>query len=272
MAIYAMSDIHGMYGPLMRRIKQLDMESIKSGKDKLILLGDYIDVGNNSFKVLKTIYNLQQEIGADNMIVLMGNHDKWFIDFLDGYNNDWLSDFRSFTVVEAFLTEAENKHLNNIINHKEPGREKTYQIVKFVRRCLMDSYGDMINWIKKLPLYYKTEKQIFVHAGIDEDAKDWWETGTSDEMFIEKYPPSKGNFYMDIIAGHVSTSTASGDRNQHDIFFDGESHFFIDGIDSYPNSVRDDDRIIPLLVYEEIDGEGEYFSLLENGERILLRL
>ena len=91
-------------------------------------------------------------------------------------------------------------------------------------------------------------------------------------MFIEKYPPSKGKFYMDIIAGHVSTSTASGDRNRHDIFFDGESHFFIDGIDSYPNSVRDDDRIIPLLVYEETDGEGEYFSLLENGERILLRL
>ena len=59
MAIYAMSDIHGMYGPFMRRIKQLNnLETVKLGIDKLILLGDYIDVGNNSFKVLKTIYEL----------------------------------------------------------------------------------------------------------------------------------------------------------------------------------------------------------------------
>ena len=72
-----MSDIHGMYEPFIRRIKQLNnLESVKAGKDKLILLGDYIDIGNNSFKVLKTIYELQKEVGADNMIVLMGNHDK----------------------------------------------------------------------------------------------------------------------------------------------------------------------------------------------------
>ncbi|WP_155951021.1 metallophosphoesterase [Pseudobutyrivibrio sp. MD2005] len=53
-----------------------NLESVKAGKDKLILLGDYIDIGNNSFKVLKTIYELQKEVGADNMIVLIGNHDK----------------------------------------------------------------------------------------------------------------------------------------------------------------------------------------------------
>ena len=253
MAIYAMSDIHGMYGPLMRRIKQLDLDTFKSGKNTLIMLGDYINVGNNSFKVLKTLFDLQKEIGEKNMIVLLGNHDKWFIEFLEGRNNEWLSDFRNFAVLEAFLTEEENAKLNNMINHMEPGREKTKQIVKFVRQCLICSYGDILKWLKNLPLYYKTDNQIFVHAGIDEDAEDWWETGTSDEMFFEKYPPTKGKFYMDIIAGHVSTSTASGNKDMHDIFFDGENHFFIDGIDSYPNSTKDDDRVIPLLVYEEYD-------------------
>ena len=272
MAIYAMSDIHGMYGPLMRRIKQLDLNTFKSGKNTLIMLGDYIDVGKNSFKVLKTLFDLQKEIGDKNMIVLLGNHDKWFIEFLEGHNNGWLSDFRSFAVLEAFLTEEENTKLNNMINHMEPGREKTNQIVKFVRQCLMSSHGDILKWLKNLPLYYKTDNQIFVHAGIDEDAEEWWETGTTDEMFIEKYPPTKGKFYMDIIAGHVSTSTASGNKDMHDIFFDGENHFFVDGIDSYPYSTKDDDRVIPLLVYEEYDGYGVYYSLLENGEKKLLRL
>ena len=31
------------------------------------MLGDYIDVGNNSFKVLKTLFDLQKEIGDKNM-------------------------------------------------------------------------------------------------------------------------------------------------------------------------------------------------------------
>lgn len=48
--------------------------------------------------------------------------------------------------------------------------------------------------------------------------------------------------------------------------------FFVDGIDSYPYSTKDYDRVIPLLVYEEYDGYGVYYSLLENGEKKLLRL
>lgn len=276
MAIYAMSDIHGCYGSFMRRINQLNnLESVKAGRDKLILLGDYIDGGNNSFKVLKTIYELQQEVGADNMIVLMGNHDKWFLDFLEGKNDEWIYGFRSFSVLEQFLEEKQIEGLNNIINKIDPGKNKSLKLVKYVRECLLTRHGEMIRWYKKLPLFYKTENQIFVHAGVDEEAEDWWETGTSDEMFIEKYPPSRGEFYMDIIAGHVSTSTASGDINLHDIYYDGKSHFFIDGIDSYPNSTRDDDRIIPVLVTGESkhgkhrDGR-YYFSLKEDGKTELI--
>ena len=269
--IYAMSDIHGMYGPFMRRIRQLNnLETVKLGEDKFILLGDYIDVGNNSFKVLQTIHDLQIEAGTENMIVLMGNHDKWFIDFLAGKNDYWLSDFRSFAILEGFLTAKEMDELNHIINHMEPGRAKSTRLVKYINDSLMKRHADLIRWYKKLPLYYKTDTQIFVHAGVDEEAEDWWETGTPDEMFLEKYPPTTGKFYMDIIVGHISTSTASGDRNNHDIYYDGGNHFFIDGIDSYPNSVRDDDRTIPLLEYTSDQNQEQYFSLHEDGSRTLL--
>ena len=47
--------------------------------------------------------------------------------------------------------------------------------------------------------------------------------------------------------------------------------FFIDGVDSYPYSTKDDDRVVPLLVYEECDGYGMDYSLLENGERKILK-
>lgn len=274
-AIYAMSDIHGMYGSFMRRIRQLNnLESVKTGKDKLILLGDYIDGGNNSFKVLKTIYELQKEIGSENMIVLMGNHDRWFLNFLEGKDYAWIYGFRSFSVIEPFLDDTQIEGLNHIINKMNPGKAKSNRLTKYVSDCLMKNHGDLINWYKNLPLYYRTDTQIFVHAGIDEEAGKYWHVVTPDDMFIEKYPPTKGKFYMDIIAGHVSTSTASGNRNNHDIYFDGKSHFFIDGVDSYPNNTRDDDRVIPVLVYEEetVNGttSGLYFSLQEDGKKKLI--
>lgn len=272
MAIYAMSDIHGMYEPFMRRITQLNnLESVKAGKDKLVLLGDYIDVGKNSYKVLKTIHDLQAEIGTDNMIVILGNHDKWFIDFINGHNSEWLLDPMSFDTLESFLSDEENVQVNDMINHMEPSALKSQTIERYVRDCLKASHGELLSWLKQLLLYYKTPNQIFVHAGVDEEAEDWWETGTSDDVFLGKYPPTTGEFYMDIIAGHVSTSTASGNRDLHDIFFDGSSHFFIDGIDSYPYYITDEHRVIPLLIYEECDGKGKYFSLLESGEKIIIK-
>lgn len=272
MSIYAMSDIHGMYKAFVRRVEQLDdLRDIKAGKDKLILLGDYIDVGADSYKVLNYIYQLQQEVGSDNMIVLMGNHEKWFIDFLEGNNEEWLSVSRRFDMLEDFLTGEENTVLIDIINKMEPVRAKNRKIVTHVRECIMSSHGDLIRWMKKLPLYYKTQNQIYVHAGVDEEAGDWWETGTTDEMFIEKFPATTGEFYMDIISGHVSTSTVSGDKDRHDIFYDGMSHYYIDGIDSYPYETKAENRVIPVLIYEERDGKGRYYSLGENGEKMEIR-
>ena len=89
MKIYAMSDIHGMLRPFRDRLEQLNMDEIRSGKAKLILLGDYIDRGYNSMKVLDTIYSLQKDLG-EGLIVLKGNHDQWFLDFLHGKDSQWL--------------------------------------------------------------------------------------------------------------------------------------------------------------------------------------
>ena len=34
---------------------------------------------------------------------------------------------------------------------------------------------------------------------------------------------------MKIVAGHTGTAEISGDPGFHDIYFDGESHYYIDG-------------------------------------------
>ena len=268
MAIYAMSDIHGMYEPFIRRIKQLNnLESVKAGKDKLILLGDYIDIGNNSFKVLKTIYELQKEVGADNMIVLMGNHDKRFIDFLTNNYDDWISESENFCMVKSFISAQQTRELCYKVHRTETVFGNTALIAESLRKYIFQNHHELIKWYINLPYYYKTASTIFVHAGIDEEAVDLWEVGTSNEMFIEKYPHETGYFYMNIVAGHVSTSSIAKDYNFHDIYYDGQSHFYIDGIDSYMSTVEAESRSIPVLVCEENGIDCIYYSLKEDGTK-----
>ncbi len=264
--IYAMSDIHGMLRPFHKRLDQLNMDKIRSGKAKLILLGDYIDRGFNSLGVLETVCKLQSDLG-DNVIVLIGNHDKWFLDFLRGDDNNWLGNYQSTAFVSQFMPNDGMGRINHLVS-----RGKQYLASDLVRKAFEAYNKDLFSWMKALPLFYETEHQIYVHAGIDEEAEDLWAFGTSDEMFIEKYPPTTGYFYKDIIAGHVSTSTASGDRSNHDIYYDGESHFYIDGIDSYPHTANEDDCIIPLLQYTEEKGVGCYYSIgLDNQKNLICK-
>ena len=57
--LFIMSDIHGCLNEFIRRIHDLDdLESVKTGRDKLILLGDYIDRGPENYKVMQKVYDV----------------------------------------------------------------------------------------------------------------------------------------------------------------------------------------------------------------------
>ena len=70
-----------------------------------------------------------------------------------------------------------------------------------------------------------------MHAGIDEEAEDLWQWGTDDFIFTNKYPAQIGKFYgvWKIVAGHVGTMVISDDPWFHDIYYDGEAHYYIGG-------------------------------------------
>ncbi len=75
---------------------------------------------------------------------------------------------------------------------------------------------------------------------MDEEADDLWEWGTDDFTFTEKYPAQTGKFCMNIVAGHIGMAVISGDPCFHDIYYDGESHYYIDGTTL-------DSGIVPIL-------------------------
>lgn len=103
----------------------------------------------------------------------------------------------------------------------------------------------MIKWLESLPFYYETPAQIFVHAGVDEEAEDFWKWGSENYYFCSKYPHTTGKFYKDIIAGHVSTSEITGRADYHKVYWDKQSHYYVDG------DVRVS-QTIPLLKYDTI--------------------
>lgn len=120
-----------------------------------------------------------------------------------------------------------------------------------------------IAWMKKLPLYRVFGNTIYCHAGIDEEAGDWWESGTPDHIFTSKYPADLGqipDIDKKVVAGHIGTAAISGDASFHDIFYDGASHYYIDG------SVYDS-GVIPVLL-TDTDTERYYKVTPEGNEPV----
>lgn len=130
-------------------------------------------------------------------------------------------------------------------------------------QMILSDHQELIRWISKMPTYYEAENQIFVHAGVDEEAGEYWKWGTSDSILLGKFPATKGKFYKTIVAGHVGTGTRdlADDRSYHDVYYDGESHYYIDG------SVYKGGKLL-LLAYDEKDGK--YYQV-ENKKMIPVR-
>ena len=185
---------------------------------------------------------------------------------LSGYNKlilcgDYVHGYDSLTVLDRII-DLQNKYGEDRViallgNHEEAVIYGDWGITEREGiECDEAREKRYVSWMKKLPLYYATETQIFCHAGICEEAEDIWELGTADFEYTSKFPPQTGRFYMDIIAGHVGTCSISRNPNFHDIYFDGESHYFIDG------SVLESGKI-PVLMYDT--DTKKYYQMREDG-------
>lgn len=116
-------------------------------------------------------------------------------------------------------------------------------------------------WMESLPRYFTTNRQIFVHAGVDEEAGEMWELITDDAIFTDKFPPQTGSFYKDIIAGHVATELIAEQPGYFDIFFDGRSHYYLDG------NVLEGGTIPVIMVDTK---SNKYYRVTDTGNWLIL--
>lgn len=217
MKIYCMSDIHGCLVEFEEALSMF-LDQLDKEDTKLVLLGDYIHRGTQNRGVLDKIISLQNKYGQDKVIALLGNHEEWV---LDGISS-----------IDRMIKSYVDDYLDD------------------------DKY---FNWIATLPRYHVEGNTIFVHAGIDEEVGESWEWYTEDNIFTMKYPAQTGKIEgisKKVVAGHVGTSKIAGDPSFHDIYYDGESHYYIDG------TVIDSGVIPILMVDTETD---KYYRVTETG-------
>lgn len=259
--IYVMSDIHGFADIFQKNLEWIDL----SGKNRLVLLGDYIDYGPESGRVLRLIFEMQKRYGPEKVIVLRGNHEEDFLEWLkiyggphagepDAYGivpwSDWLNKDPDCDTFRSFVSEEQWAFFRQITR---TASEDTLNIE--AAKMILSAHNALIRWLRTRPYFFETERQIFVHAGIEEEAEDWWRYSTPEHMFVGKYPASTGSFYKDIIAGHIGTARIAGDPDFHGVYHDGRSHYYIDGT-VYESG------IIPILVYDE--EKEKYFEIKER--------
>lgn len=140
-----------------------------------------------------------------------------------------------------------------------------YAASVFDRACgkIRSRHADVVRWLRGLREWYETDRQVFVHAGIDESRGHDWAIATPRDMILWDRACRKDPFYKDVIAGHTATSTISGDPGFHGALWDGESHFYIDGMTILS-------CIVPVLVYD--CGTNEYSELDDEGNLSSIRL
>lgn len=258
--IFCISDIHGHLTELEEALARIKGEAVEDGR--LILLGDYMDNGPDSGGVLRRLFELQKAYGSERIIVLRGNHEEEFLNWLNAYAGSgtsqpdeygltpwsgWLDVDTDFQTLRTLITSTQWDFFRQVMPTLS---EDTLNLT--AAKMVLENNRELIGWLRALPYFYETDKQIFVHAGIDEEAGEFWPWATPESSFVGKFPVSKGPFYKDIIAGHIGTYSISGDPGFHDIYWDGANHYYIDGT-VYVSGC------LPVLMYDE--ETGKYTSL-----------
>lgn len=190
------------------------------------------------FKEMLEIVDLKNK---ENSLMLLG-------DYIDHKSKN----YEILSYIKGLQEQYENQIIVLIGNHE-------FALLEDIENKIV-SFDDkaILKWLKALPYYYETDTQIYVHAGVDEEAEEYWKWGSEDYYFCCKYPHVTGEFYKDIIAGHIGTSTIADDENYHRVFWDKQSHFYIDGTTEISKS-------IPVLKYDTISHSYSSFKQMKQN-------
>lgn len=191
----AISDIHGC----LKSFKALLYKIVYSKRDELYLLGDFIDRGPDSKGLIDYIWQLQYE--GHFIHCLRGNHEQML---LDSFNDP--SDLELWQIHGGLDTM------------KSFGTESLEEIDE-----------EYLRWIDNLPYFAEVDEYILVHAGLDFDVPNPFDSIHSMIWIRNWYNKIKKDWLGDriIVHGHTPTNASAIRENLSKI--DERSTMVIDG-------------------------------------------
>lgn len=139
--VYCIGDIHGCFKELDTLLKNLNIKS----SDSFIFLGDYVDRGPDSYKVIERLLELNQ---TNNCVFLWGNHDKY-----------WWQD----AAVDQILAKKKGS-----LNYRfwDEGAKETYKSYIKNNKDLLYHHNSFYKLLKMHHiLEINDKKHFFVHGG-----------------------------------------------------------------------------------------------------------
>lgn len=155
---YAVGDVHGAARLLERLLEKIDADTVARDADDadLVLVGDYVDRGDDSRAVLDMIRALACE-SPDMVTCLMGNHERMLLNFLDSpvkAGPRWLR-YGGLQTLASFGIGGVTERSDG------PALEE-------VRDRLAEAMGpDLMAWLRTLPLVWQSGDLAIVHAAAD---------------------------------------------------------------------------------------------------------
>jgi serine/threonine protein phosphatase 1 len=166
MSIYTIGDIHGRADLLQLALSSILKRSTQD--DKVILLGDIIDGGDDTKECVNLILKIKQQ---RDVIVIKGNHEEWMLQTKEDYSShSWIISMEGLRTIKSYSAKVENelrqelrKYGMDIINdHKPISYDKFFSILPKEHLELFSSLKD----------YHIENDYVFVHAGISIDEED----------------------------------------------------------------------------------------------------
>jgi serine/threonine protein phosphatase 1 len=200
------SDIHGCYDKWIKLLKKVEFAP---KEDCLIILGDYVDRGNQSKEVVDHIAYMVQ---AGEAIALRGNHDQRFMEWTTLNNTFHDTKFVEHGGLQTINSYCESKYsLEDLLKPN---------VLEQAKASIRKNYRAHIQFLDSLPLYYEDEYHIYVHAGLNPFYKNWKEQPEKDFIWIRdafvKHPTVVDKM---VVFGHSKTIDIHGSG---DIWFGGD--------------------------------------------------
>lgn len=196
---FVVGDIHGMFEEL-----DLLLTFWRAEDQQLIFVGDYIDRGYDSAKVLQRVWELEKDY---QVICLRGNHEEMLLNYLKSpatYFNHYILNGGASTISQLLEIEEES-----IV--KSQGRKLARQI--------KSRFPQLEEWLDQLPYFTSFGNFIIVHAGIDLSIENWRNTLPKDFLWLrDKFHSTSNHTNQQIIFGHTPTMVLHQDYNNASVW------------------------------------------------------